>query len=246
MNGLKQGSIAMLVAGLLAAPAIQADNSASAFHNTDDSGVLIGPQVNNIVTNGYSSETQWYEVLTTTLSNSGSPKDLIIGLSFETTLITATEVKGKKGDGIQRSDAEAAIQMMVVMDEEEEGDYLTGGGGTLADPGIVMFDKREQGLWAELGGILDVCAAEVIDDVETGIVICTFTEETIGLRLKTTEAHTFNFLTSDIGSGSHTIRAYAKLSANGDYLHEGDADQHAVLGKGTLSVWEVHGSMTTK
>ena len=70
------------------------------------------------------------------------------------------------------------------------------------------------------------------------------TDEEIGLILDTKSAHSFNFLAYNIGSGSHTIEAYARLSRNGEIVEgQGEAGASASLGKGTLSVWEVHGAV---
>ena len=96
--------------------------------------------------------------------------------------------------------------------------------------------------WASLGGIMDCW-----DQNDDGIISfdeCDITEEEIGLILDTTAAHSFNFLAYDIGSGSHVIQAYAKLSHNGDVVTaDSNSTASASLGKGTLSVWEVHGSV---
>ena len=102
---------------------------------------------------------------------------------------------------------------------------------------------RTQTLWASLGGVLD--CSDVNGDGIISFGECDLTEEEIGLILDTKSAHTFNFLAYDIGSGSHTIEAYCRLAYNGEVVEgSGAAEASASLGKGTLSVWEVHGSMT--
>ncbi len=155
---------------------------------------------------------------------------MIVGLSFETSLFTLTAVKSKGGSK-STATADAEIEMYVTVD------------GVMAAPGKVMFDKRTQTLWASLGGVLDCTDAN-----GDGIITfdeCNLTEEEIGLILDTKAAHTFNFLAYNIGSGSHTIEAYARLSHNGEVVEgSGAAEASASLGKGTLSVWEVHGSAT--
>lgn len=226
----KLKSISLLIGCLLFAPASFADNSASAF--TNDGTALIGAAA---VRAAITDEEGFTKVLSTELKNSGTPKDLVIGLSFETSLFTETVVASKNGNKTSAT-ADATIEMKVYVD------------GIPAAPGTVVFDKRTQTLWAKLGGVLNC------DDVSgDGIVSfdeCTLTEEEIGLILDTRAAHTFNFLAYNIGSGSHTIEAYAKLSKDGKVVVEnpddgsGIANASATLGKGTLSVWEVHGSNT--
>lgn len=222
MNTL-QRSVSVGIASLFAMPALTlADNTASAY--TRDGTAVIGSAA---AVAGAADSDGYSKVLSTTLQNSGTPKDLVIGLSFETSLFTKTVVQSRNG---QKSTAvaDAEIDMYVTVD------------GIPALPGTVTFDKRRQELWASLGGVLN-CA----DGNGDGIVSfdeCTLTDEEIGLILDTKAAHTFNFLAYNIGSGSHTIEAYARLSRNGSVVGTGASDANASLGKGTLSVWEVHGA----
>ena len=211
-----------LIAGVLAWPATTlADNSASAY--TGDGTAVIGAAAQLAGVNDVDGYTK---VLSSTLGNSGTPKDLVIALSFETSLFTKTVVQSK-GGAKSSAVADAEIEMYVMVD------------GVPAAPGTVTFDKRRQELWASLGGVLNCIDAngdEIISFDE-----CTLTDEEIGLILDTKAAHTFNFLAYNIGSGSHTIEAYARLSQNGQVVQgSGSAGANASLGKGTLSVWEVH------
>ncbi|WP_394146721.1 hypothetical protein [Shewanella atlantica] len=228
MNCSKISSLALVV-GIMMTPNIYADNSASSF--TKPGTAIFGAVANRAelaTPDGYT------KVLTTELKNSGTPKDLVIGLSFETTLFTETVVRSKNGNKSSAT-AAATIEMMVYVD------------GQMVEPGNVVFDRREQTLFASLGGVLD-CVDEV--EVDTGVpdgIIgfdeCNLTDEEIGLILDTTAAHSFNFLAYDIGSGSHTIDAYAKLTWNDEVVTpEANSSANASLGKGTLTVWEVHGS----
>ncbi|MCW8329759.1 hypothetical protein MD588_13155 [Photobacterium sp. SDRW27] len=228
MNSLKTSSIALAIAGLLITSTSYADNTASAY--TGNGTAVIGALASRAM---LADDEGYTRVLSTELSNSGAPKDLVIGLSFETSLFTETVVKSKGGTK-SSSTADAKIEMKVYVD------------GVLAQPGNVIFDKRTQTLWAKLGGSLN--CEDTNDDGIISFDECDLTEEEIGLILDTTAAHTFNFLAYDIGSGSHTIEAFARLSYGGEVVVEdpesgsGSWDANATLGKGTLSVWEVHGS----
>ena len=114
--------------------------------------------------------------------------------------------------------------------------------GDPAAPGTITFDKRRQELWARLGGVLDCYDAN--GDGIVSFDECALTDGEIGLILDTKSAHSFNFLAYNIGAGSHTIEAYARLSRNGEIVEgQGEAGASASLGKGTLSVWEVHGAV---
>jgi hypothetical protein len=223
------GSRALMVAGLLATPGVYADNTASAYVDLSKSPVIGAASVESCEP-GLPELTGYCRVLSTELGNSGTPKDLVIGLSFETMLMTETVVKSKGGTK-STSEADASIEMYVLVD------------GEMALPGQVIFDKRTQTLWATLGGVLD--CTDLNGDGIVSFDECDLTDEEIGLALDTAAAHTFNFLAYDIGSGSHTIEAYARLStSDGVVTDSGSSNASAALGKGTLSVWEVHGSNT--
>lgn len=221
-------SIALATAGLLSAANVHADNTASAY--TKDGTAVIGAAA---VAEGLADTNGFTKVLGTTLTNSGTPKDLVVGLSFETALFTKTVVQSQGGSK-STAVANAEIEMYITVDGKE------------AIPGTVTFDKRYQELWAKLGGVLD--CTDVNGDGIVSFDECTITDEEVGLILDTKAAHTFNFLAYNIGSGSHTIEAYARLSKNGTAVTEGTgiADANASLGKGTLSVFEVHGSNVTQ
>lgn len=219
---LKIAGLVLATGSLIAVPSAFADNSASAYH----SGGMIGAAA--LEAGGCDAE-GYCKVLETVLSNAGTPKDLVIGLSFETMLMTNTSVKSKGGSQ-STSMADAVIKMKVLVD------------GVEADPGVVTFDRRTQTLWAKLGGVMD--CTDLNGDGVVAFDECTLTDEEIGLILDTTQASTFNFLKQNIGSGSHTITAYAQLTKDGQVIDGSGAwDASAALGKGTLSVWEVHGAV---
>src|SRR5262245_30154291 len=123
--------------GVLVIPLVTlADNSASAY--TNDGTAVIGAAA---ALAGVTDSDGYTKVLSSTLSNSGTPKDLVIGLSFETSLFTKTVVQSKGGTK-STAVADAEIEMYVTVD------------GVKAQPGIVTFDKRRQELWASLGGVV--------------------------------------------------------------------------------------------
>ena len=208
-----------ILTGLLAFPAASmAENTASAF--TKDGTAVIGAAALRAAT---ADERGFTKVLETTLKNSGEPKDLIIGLSFETSLFTETVVRSKGGSK-STSTADATIEMYVTVD------------GAMAAPEEVIFDRRTQTLWAELGGVLN--CNDLNGDGIVSFDECTLSDEEIGLILDTTAAHSFNFLAYD---GECDPDVYAAGECD-----PGSWDASASLGKGTLAVWEVHGAMVSK
>ncbi len=149
--------------------------------------------------------------------HTATPKDLLIGVSLETTLFTDTLVKSSGGQKAT-STAEAGIEVQVLVD------------GNAAFPGVVVFDKRMQQLSATLGGFTS-CSDVNGDGIIDVTTECSLTDEEIELILNTTAAHHFNFVQANLGQGTHSVVVKAKIS-NTD-------NAYAVLGKGSLSVEEV-------
>ena len=124
-----------LIVGLLASPAVTfADNSASAY--TKDGTAVIGAAS---ALAGVADYDGYTKVLSTTLKNSGTPKDLIIGLSFETSLFTMTMVQSKGG---KKSHAVADAEMHGPRESREKmrGEVR---GGRVAMPEARVLDGRK-------------------------------------------------------------------------------------------------------
>lgn len=166
----------------------------------------------------------WSTVLSGQI-HTATPKDLLIGVSLETSLLTDTLVKSSKG--VQdTSTAEAGIEIKVLVDGQE------------AAPGVVVFDKRKQQLSATLGGYYTNCMDDNLDGITDMLTECDLVPEEIELLLDTTAAHHFNFIKADLGQGVHTVVVKSKISNNTVFAN-GTASSSALLGKGSLSVEEV-------
>ncbi len=157
--------------------------------------------------------------------HTGSPKDLLIGVSLETSLLTETLVKSSGGTK-DTSTATAGIEVKVLVD------------GVPAAPGVVIFDKRTQQLSATLGGYYTGCTDLNGDGIIDVTTECQLAQEEIDLLLDTTAAHHFNFIQANLGAGDHTVIVLAKVS-NATASANGSATATALLGKGSLSVEEV-------
>ena len=118
--------------------------------------------------------TGWITILTAQIKT-GEPKDLIIDVSAETSLVTNAKLSGTLG-----SEAIATIEVRVLVD------------GAEAVPGVVTFNNRvlkvEGDLTHHSGG-----EPLPIDDHWFEIFI------------STKSANAFNFCAEDVGSGVHTI-----------------------------------------
>ena len=161
--------------------------------------------------------------------HTATPKDLLIGVSLETSLLTDTLVKSS-GGAKDTSTAEAGIEVKVLVDGDADEN--------MAAPGVVVFDKRKQQLSATLGGYYTACTDTNLDGIIDVTTECTLAPEEIDLLLDTTAAHHFNFIKADLGQGAHTIVVKAKISNNKVFAN-GTAEASALLGKGSLSVEEV-------
>jgi hypothetical protein len=166
----------------------------------------------------------WTTVLSGQI-HTATPKDLLIGVSLETSLLTDTVVKSS-GGARDVSTAEAGIEIKVLVDGKE------------AAPGVVVFDKRKQQLSAALGGYYTNCTDTNLDGITDVLTECELAPEEIGLLLDTTAAHHFNFIQADLGQGTHSVVVKSKISNNTVFAN-GTATASALLGKGSLSVEEV-------
>jgi hypothetical protein len=156
-------------------------------------------------------------------------KDLLIGVSLQSSLFTDTTVKGKNGSQ-EKADAQAGIMVRVVID----------GNPNLAAPNTVVFAKRVQELSATLGGVIKSCNFLVLDTDDDGtadsgeIVVardCEVTDEEIGLMLTTTSANHFNFVAPNLGPGDHTVKVYAKALSSASFTN------------GTTPVYDIDGNL---
>lgn len=166
----------------------------------------------------------WTTVLSGQI-HSATPKDLLIGVSLETSLLTDTLVRSSGGTK-DTSTAESGIEVKVLVD------------GIEAAPGVVVFDKRKQQLSATLGGYYTNCTDTNLDGITDVITECQLAQEEIDLLLETTAAHHFNFIQANLGQGTHNIVVKSKIS-NNTVSTNGTASASALLGKGSLSVEEV-------
>ena len=109
-------------------------------------------------------------------------------------------------------------------------------GNRQAHPGNVTFDKRRQTLMAKLGGVLN--CQDLDGDGIIGFDECTLTDEEIQLILDTKAAHSFNLALDDLGSGTHTIRVFARVTTDRG-VDTGTASATGLVGKGSVTVEEV-------
>lgn len=185
------------------------------------------------------------EVLSASI-HTPNKKDLLIGVSLETSLYTLTQVKGKHGE-TDTSDAAAGLKVSVSVDTP----------GVTVYPEAVYFDHRFQELSAVLGGVIESCqdsgtytvsdptdpstcvkTSDTLDGKITVPCECIVADEEIQLILDTMGAHHFNFVAANLPSGDHTISVNVEVIAATTSTN-GTASALAGVGKGSLTVEEV-------
>jgi hypothetical protein len=227
MRKLVLCSVAVAVAGFLAAPAYaQSSKAAWRFEN------LIGLTANT----GGTTDTGWVNVLTTHIKTPND-KELAIGASLQCGLVTDTTVRSRNGD----LDSSASRGKIAVRVEITQPDgtvvYAQPNNGADLETDIplngdgVTYCDRYQKLEARFAGLN--CTA----DLTTGAVTCLDPEE-LQLVLKTLTAHHFNFLHANAMPGVQKVSVQARAQAGfllgGTKL--GAASAEAFVGAGVLSV----------
>lgn len=150
----------------------------------------------------------------------GSKKDLLIGVSLQTGLITDTTVKSKNGE-LSTAEAVAKIRVKVLVD------------GVEAHPAEVVFDARLQRLEAEFSGLNCTISAD------TGLLTCT-DPEVLRLLLDTMAAHHFNFVAANLAAGDHTVVVQVAVDIDSSASTGALASAQAGVGVGSLTIEEVH------
>ncbi len=148
-----------------------------------------------------------------------SNRSLFIDMSMECGLLTQTTVKSKGGTR-DTSTASAAVMVRVLVD------------GKVAAPGEVTYCQRTQELSATFGGILQSCTDANADGIILGSE-CDFLDEELSLLLSTMNANSFNFLTDNLASGTHTVEVQAKIFSS-TTAQTGSSQARGFIGKGTV------------
>ena len=152
----------------------------------------------------------WVDLLANTIKTPNQ-KELFIDVALQCGLYTLTQVKSKNGVK-DTSSADVTIDVRVLVD------------GVEARPGQVVYSRRLQTLSATLNGLIVNCLVEYCYDPDPDdpdnedkcvlvidpVCMETLEPEEIELILDTLDAHAFNFVAADLGSGVHTVEVQAK------------------------------------
>lgn len=151
------------------------------------------------------------EILSGYIKTSGVG-DMLIGVSMECALWTATQNKASKGGDLTTSTSRAAVNVTVYVD------------GVQAAPGQVVFCDRLQQV------NLQFLSLDTVNITEDAILLEIF--------LKTKNANHFNFYGLNPGSGVHYVAVYADSIIETDGSQLVDENTRAVVGKRTLVIEE--------
>lgn len=149
-----------------------------------------------------------------------------MGASLVTGLFTSTTVSGNGSGSTSKATAMGGVSVRVVVDGDATKAYpdTTGAG--------VTFDERIQTLSANLGNIFTDCFAQG-GNTGTG---CTLAPAQVTVALNTTSAHSFNFIVTNVGSGTHALKVQARVNTDATAVNGGVAVANALYGLGSLTV----------
>jgi len=176
------------------------------------------------------------------ISNSQS---LFVSPSLVTGLYTQTKTKSSPGSGPSTAVAEGGVYLRAIVTNQATGVVTVGAPVSVCNSDIlgchastagtygVTLNSRVQTLTQ------DISACIVNDLTGTQIGTCTF-DLTTDLILKTTSAHTFNFIFPSLGVGNYTVEIQAAVNSGATIQSgTGTAVGSAAYGLGSLTVESV-------
>jgi hypothetical protein len=151
----------------------------------------------------------WVTVHSQTIKTANA-KDLFMDVALQCGIFTQTKSQLKVGG--DSSTATGQIEVRVMVDAD------------MAEPGVVVYDKRVQTLNTELYQALWTATGMSIDNIGY-----------VELILETLQAHAFNFVMTDLSSGVHTITVQAKVTSTAS----ANATAMAAVGMGSTTIESV-------
>ena len=171
------------------------------------------------------------------VSNSQS---LFVSPSLVTGLYTQTKTKTSTGT-TSTAVAEGGVFLRAVVTNLATGAVQVGFPVAACSSGILGC----QSVGADYGVVLDTRVQSLTQSISNCIVTvgtttgtCSF-DVTTDLLLKTTSAHTFNFIFPNVGVGSYRIDVQAAVNADASLVGSGTAVGGAAYGLGSLTVESV-------
>jgi len=182
-------------------------------------------------------------IMTSTIKVSNS-QSLFVSPSLVTGLYTQTKTKTSPGT-TSTAVAEGGVFLRAIVTNNATGKVTVGepvasctsdilGCTNVGGDYGVTLDTRVQQLTQSISD----CVVTVVVGGVTGSGTCTF-DLTTDLLLKTTSAHTFNFIFPNVGVGTYTVAIQAAVNSNATLSGLGAAVGAAAYGLGSLTVESV-------
>ncbi len=170
------------------------------------------------------------------VSNSQS---LFVSPSLVTGLYTQTKTKNSPGSGTSSASAEGGVFLRAIITNQATGAVQIGYPVAVCTPDILGCHSDTNG---NFGVTLDARVQTLTTDISQCVVstggTCSF-DLTLDLILKTTSAHTFNFIFPAVGQGVYTVEIQAAVNANALTSGQATAIGGAAYGLGSLTVESV-------
>jgi hypothetical protein len=180
-------------------------------------------------------------VMSSTIKVSNS-QSLFVSPSLVTGLYTQTKTKSQPGSGPSSATAAGGVFLRAIITNQATGVTQIGYPGAVCTADILGCHADVNG---NFGVTLDSRVQTLTQDISNCIVTvgtstgtCTF-DLTTDLVIKTTSAHTFNFIFPNVGQGSYKIEIQAAVNSSAITSGQASAVGAAAYGLGSLTVESV-------
>lgn len=180
-------------------------------------------------------------VMNATIKVSNS-QSLFVSPSLVTGLYTQTKTKTSPGGGTSTAVAEGGVYMRAIAVNQATGAVIVGYPVAACTADVLGCRANAAGTY---GVTLDSRVQSLTQDISSCVVnvagtsgTCTF-DLTTDLILKTSSAHTFNFIFPNVGVGVYNVAIQAAVNSNATLTGSGTAVGSAAYGLGSLTVESV-------
>lgn len=180
-------------------------------------------------------------IMSSTIKVSNS-QSLFVSPSLVAGLYTETKVKSQPGSGVSSATAAGGVYLRAVIINQATGDVQVAYPVAVCTADILGCHQDTNGNY---GVTLDTRVQQLTQQISQCIVTvgdqsgtCTF-DLTTDLVLKTTSAHTFNFIFPNVGVGSYTVAIQAAVNADAITSGQATGVGAAAYGLGSLTVESV-------
>ena len=177
-------------------------------------------------------------IMSSTIKVSNS-QSLFVSPSLVAGLYTQTKTKSSPGGGTSTAIAAGGVFLRAIVTNQATGVVTVGYPVAVCATDILGCHADANGTF---GVTLDARVQQLSQDISACVVstggTCTF-DLTTDLILKTTSAHTFNFIFPAVGVGTYTVAIQAAVNADAEVSGGGTAVGAAAYGLGSLTVESV-------